>query len=544
MELGLGRFAELGGNMFSQATNVLEHVSRVVLAQLDSQGAGFPIRAFVVGPKALEGLLNAATAQENNNAITRLLAAHMRTFAADQHVEVLIRNGDILLESRIEPMVLVDKCHSRVKLKRGGIKVMVSRNTALKAAVGAKNVGQSDVRGTVFLSGDIEVAFKMDVEVDVAVGKELAYFCLGLVDKTFPVQIETHAKVWVGAKIAAADLRVEDRPFDPNMIGGGLGNLGNLLTLLTTPRPQAAAQGYLPPVMHMPVMTTNGGVYNVPVAPVPYAPAYQAGTYPINSYPTINSYTYPAATPAKNTYNAPVPFYNANYLQRRMQQTRRQIRSRLGKLLGMDSKKKKKRKKRSRRRRRRSPSQSYGAPAASYGAPLPSYGAPAQRFEKHLVFRVGVDLDAEIKHWDVDKLRILKGCDVHLFKYKVFSYCEMLQDRLTDFVTHFVTEISEDGLPVVLNGVEKFFNATVGSEIAVPLLLADEKGAILSTVFQKMDQVRLLKKDLLKDLAGLIKSTGKLVPGDPIELFADTAAVIGEAVHSGVASLRGTVKKT
>ena len=536
LELGLGRFTELGGNMLSQATNVLEHVSRVVLAQLDSQGVGFPIRAFVVGPKALEGLLNAATASENNLMITRLLAAHMRTFAADQHVEVLIRNGDILLESRIEPVVLVNKCHSRVKLKRGGIKVMVSRNTALKAAVGAKNIGQNDVRGTVFLSGDIEVAFKMDVEVDVSVGKELAYFCLGLVDKSFPVQIETHAKVWVGAKIAAADLRVEDRPFEPGAIGGGLGNLGNLLTLLTTPRPSYQPQMQM---MHlMPVMSA-GGMYGVPVQPVAYAPAYQSGGYPINSY----NY------PAQNTYNAPagvahpVPFYNAGYLQRRMQQTRRQIRSRLGKMLGMDSNMKKKRKKR-KRRRRSAQSSSYGAPTNSYGSPRPSYAAPEQRFEKHLVFRVGVDLMAEIKHWDVDKLRILKGCDVHLFKYKIFSYCNMLQDRLTDFVTHFVTEISEDGLPIVLNGVEKFFNTTVGSEIAVPLLLADEKGAILSTVFQKMDQVRLLKKDLLKDLTGLIKSTGKLVPGDPIELFADTAAVIGEAVHSGVASLRGTVKKT
>ena len=525
--------------MLSQATNILEHVSRVVLAQLDSQGAGFPIRAFVVGPKALEGLLNAATASENNLMITRLLAAHMRTFAADQHVEVLIRNGDILLESHIEPVVLVNKCHSRVKLKRGGIKVMVSRNTALKASVGAKNIGQNDVRGTVFLSGDIEVAFKMDVEVDVSVGKEVAYFCLGLLDKSFPVQIETHAKVWVGAKIAATDLRVEDRPFEPGSIGGGLGNLGNLLTLLTTPRP-----GYLPPnnghmmnhVM-MPVMQA-GSVYNVPVSTVPYAAAYQGGGYPINGF----NY------PAQNTYNAPagvahpVPFYNPQYLQRRLQQNRRQIRSRLKNLLGMDKKKKKRKKRKRRRKREAGPqSSSYGAPptSESYGAPKPSYQAPGQRHEKHLVFRVGVDLDAEIKHWDVDKLRILKGCDVHLFKYKIFSYCNMLQDRLTDFVTHFVTEISEDGLPIVLNGVEKFFNTTVGSEIAVPLLLADEKGAILSTVFQKMDQVRLLKGDLLKDLTGLIKSTGKhLLPGDPIELFADTAAVIGEAVHSGVASLR------
>ena len=531
--------------MFSQATNVLEHVSRVVLAQLDSQGAGFPIRAFVVGPKALEGLLNAATAAENNLMITRLLAAHMRTFASDQHVEVLIRNGDILLESRIDPVVLVNKCHSRVKLKRGGIKVMVSRNTALKAAVGAKNIGQTDVRGTVFLSGDIEVAFKMDVEVDVNVGKELAYFCLPLIDKTFPVQIETHAKVWVGAKIAAADLRVEDRPFDPNTIGGGLGNLGNLLTLLTTPRP-----GYLPqmnaiPMHVMPVMPA-GSVYTVPVSPVSYAAAYQGGGYPINGY----NY------PAQNTYNAPagvahpVPFYNTGYLQRRLgeriQQNRRQIRSRLRDMFGIEKKKRKKRRRRRKRSAGPQSSSSYGAPppADSYGAPKPSYGAPGQRFEKHLVFRVGVDLEAEIKHWDVDKLRILKGCDVHLFKYKIFSYCEMLQDRLTDFVTHFVTEIADDGLPIVLNGVEKFFNTTVGTEIAVPLLLADEKGAILSTVFQKMDQVRLLKKDLLKDLTGLIKTTGKLVPGDPIELVADTAAVIGEAVHAGVATLRDTVKKT
>ena len=534
--------------MFSQATNVLEHVSRVVLAQLDSQGAGFPIRAFVVGPKALEGLLNAATAAENNLMITRLLAAHMRTFASDQHVEVLIRNGDILLESRIDPVVLVNKCHSRVKLKRGGIKVMVSRNTALKAAVGAKNIGQTDVRGTVFLSGDIEVAFKMDVEVDVNVGKELAYFCLPLIDKTFPVQIETHAKIWVGAKIAVDMLRVEDRPFDPNGISGGLGNLGNLFSLLTTPRP-----GYQPPSAHGHAMMA-----------VPYAPSYQAGGYPVNgfTYPAQNTFTGPAGNlmvvrPVLFNNGNNVLFNNGNNVNNGnnegffagMRGRYRETRARLRDMLGMNRKKRRKRRK---RRRRDAPSSSYGAPSPSYGAPSPSYGAPSpsygapkptygapeQRLEKHLVFRVGVDLAAEIRHFDVHRLKILKGCDVHFLKIKVYSYCEALSDKLTDFVGHFVTEISDDGLPIVLDGVEKFFNTTIGSEVAVPLLLADEKGAILSTVFQKMDQVRLLKKDLLKDLTALIKSTGKLVPGDPIELFADTAAVIGEAVHSGVASLK------
>ena len=520
LELGLGAATELGGNMLSQASNILEHVSRVVLAQLDSQGAGFPIRAFVLGPAALEGILNKAVKVENNIMITRLLAAHMRTFASDRQVEVLIRNGDILLESHIEPTFLINKCHSRVKLKRGGIKVMVSRNTALKANVGVKNFGQSDVRGTVFLSGDIDVTFKMDVQVDVSVGKELAYFCLPLVDKTFPVQIETQAKIWVGAKIGVDMLRVEDRPFDPNGISGGLGNLGNLFSLLTTPRP-----GYHPP--------PPGHVMMVPVA---YAPSYQS------YYPTVNGYTYPA----QNIYTArgpaahvarPVPFNNVNNnnngggLLAGVRGRYRQTRTRLRGMLGMNRKKRKRR----RRKKREAVSETYGAPKPTYGAPKPSYGP---NLEKHLVFRVGVDLAAEIRHFDVHKLKILKGCDVHIFKYKVYSYCEALSEKLVDFVTHFVTEISDDGLPIVLNGVEKFFNTTIGSEVAVPLLLADEKGAILSTVFQKMDQVRLLKKDLLKDLTALIKSTGKLVPGDPIELFADTAAVIGEAVHSGVASLK------
>ena len=49
------------------------------------------------------------------------------------------------------------------------------------------------------------------------------------------------------------------------------------------------------------------------------------------------------------------------------------------------------------------------------------------------------------------------------------------------------------------------FPFSIGDEVAIPLLLADEKEAIVDSLVQKANHIASLKADLVGDLAGLVR---------------------------------------
>jgi hypothetical protein len=496
LELDAGAGAEFVGGIIGQSAAVIEQVSRVILAQFDRQGLGFPIRAFVVGPAALQGLVDAGSALEHDLMVTRLITAHLVAFAQDRNIEVLVSNGDVLLETAIGPATLSDHCSATVKLKAGKAQAKVLRTTALKASGGFGGLAQTNMRGTIFLGGEIDLAMYLNAEATAQFGKKIFHTCLPSYDKSFPFQIETQGKVWVGLRVYVSNVKIEERNYDPN----GL----NLLLPFTTPRP--GSRPLSPGVLGIPGYPLPAGGAGYYPAPYPFNGAAPGGVYAGYGAPGV---VYPG-------YGAPgygAPGYGAPGFGRREGTSGTSLRTRIRDRI---------RSFRGRKRRKRQ------TLSAEYGAP--SYSAPATgRTEKFLVFKIKINVDAEIKHWDVDRFQ-LKGCHVKFLGFKVFDYCAPAQTRIASAVTRFATEFAEKGLPPLIDAVEYIFNTAIGSEIAIPLLLADENAAILSTIFQKVDAVSRLKADLLKDLGKLVK-THNLLPSDPIEFFADTASVFGEVIQ-------------
>ena len=49
-----------------------------------------------------------------------------------------------------------------------------------------------------------------------------------------------------------------------------------------------------------------------------------------------------------------------------------------------------------------------------------------------------------------------------------------------------------------------FLKVRIGDEVAIPLLLADEKEALVESLVQKANNIASLKADLIGDLSGLV----------------------------------------
>ena len=50
----------------------------------------------------------------------------------------------------------------------------------------------------------------------------------------------------------------------------------------------------------------------------------------------------------------------------------------------------------------------------------------------------------------------------------------------------------------------QFLKVRIGDEVAIPLLLADEKEALVESLVQKANNIASLKADLIGDLSGLV----------------------------------------
>ena len=53
--------------------------------------------------------------------------------------------------------------------------------------------------------------------------------------------------------------------------------------------------------------------------------------------------------------------------------------------------------------------------------------------------------------------------------------------------------------------MENYLKVKIGDEVAIPLLLADEKEALVDSLVQKANQIAGLKADLVGDLSNLVR---------------------------------------
>ena len=61
-------------------------------------------------------------------------------------------------------------------------------------------------------------------------------------------------------------------------------------------------------------------------------------------------------------------------------------------------------------------------------------------------------------------------------------------------------DFSSIHMPALLRRVERLIRARTGQEVAIPLLLAEEKEALVQTMMAKVGAVAALKGDLARDL--------------------------------------------
>ena len=72
----------------------------------------------------------------------------------------------------------------------------------------------------------------------------------------------------------------------------------------------------------------------------------------------------------------------------------------------------------------------------------------------YLVFKIKIDLDANIKHFYVDRVK-LQNCDVKFLGLKLFSYCGLIEKTVKESAEKYVRKFNVFKLPKILNRIEE-----------------------------------------------------------------------------------------
>lgn len=379
------------------------------MAEFDEKGYGFPIRALVLGPKAFKALLNPRVARDNDALVTKIINLKLKEFIEATHGSLIVKNGEVLVETRTDPTGIIRSCEADIRSGYGRAEVKVRRTSHLTTATGLAN-SDDKLKATVFVGGDIDVTMKLNAMLNAKLGKSFFGKCFTKYKSEFPTQIYSRARVWMGARIFATDVRIEKRAYDPKNPIPNLPSpveIGNILDSLKS------SQKYNHGQQHH-----NHQTYN------PHQRSYQ------HSKPKSHSHQHQHP----NSYQ----------------------------------------------------------------------DAPALKTEQHLVFKIKLKLDARIKRWDVDHIGIT-NCQIKVLGLKVVSFCGAIRQMIRDYVSESNWKLNEIEMPRMLRQFERMLRYRFGDEIAIPLLLAEEKSEIVETLMQKADNVAKLKGDLVKDLSGVAK---------------------------------------
>lgn len=286
----------------------------------------------------------------NNELVTKLLTRHLREFVDSATTYVTVQGGEVILDTHAPPKEIVNEC--RATVRSGPVKsvVKVQKSSILKSAtqISAKD----DMwKASLFLGGDIDVTLKAHAHIKTRLGKQFFNRCLTKYRNYFPLHILARGSVWVGAKVFATDVRIEERPPQPG-----------------------------------------------------HAQYYEPGKMP----ETLS----------------------------------------------------------------------------------------------YLIFKFQIELNARIKKWSLDHLGI-RGCEVKFLGLTIISFCGQIRRTVRDYASRFTRDFSSIHMPNLLDRIERLLHQRVGDEIAIPLLLVDNKQEFVFTLIEKASNVARLKGDLIEDLTVL-----------------------------------------
>jgi hypothetical protein len=113
-------------------------------------------------------------------------------------------------------------------------------------------------------------------------------------------------------------------------------------------------------------------------------------------------------------------------------------------------------------------------------------------------------LEAILKTVQIEHIHV-GNCDIRFGGLRVFSYCGLIRKSINEAVQQIASDLNEIHAPQILRQLESILHYRVGDEIAIPLLLADKKGALVHSLLEKATSIASLKADLVSDLADVVE---------------------------------------
>lgn len=118
----------------------------------------------------------------------------------------------------------------------------------------------------------------------------------------------------------------------------------------------------------------------------------------------------------------------------------------------------------------------------------------------YLIFKIHIQLFGDIHQFVVEHVDV-QNCDLKILGLKVFSFCKLIRRMLKMETERLARKFNALTGPRILKHIENMLHYRLGDYVYVPLLVADETAALLTTLIEKTEQVSKFKSHLINDLS-------------------------------------------
>ena len=148
---------------------------RNVIANFDKSGLGFPIQKFILGPQALKMF----GSRQNSELVSYILSQKLYNYLANSQISIEVKNGEAILEARMPPLNIVDRCDISLSAAPAYLRGTVKRSTYLKAGgefSGLLHVG--DPTKAAIFTGHVDFDMRLNTAVRARLGKPFFKVCI------------------------------------------------------------------------------------------------------------------------------------------------------------------------------------------------------------------------------------------------------------------------------------------------------------------------------------------------------------------------------
>ena len=109
----------------------------------------------------------------NNELVTYILSKKLYNYLANGHFSIEMKNGEAMLEARMPPLTIVDRCDISLKAAPAYLKGTVKRSTFLKAGgeFGGLLGGKKEPLGAAIFEGYVDFDMRLNTAVRARLGK-------------------------------------------------------------------------------------------------------------------------------------------------------------------------------------------------------------------------------------------------------------------------------------------------------------------------------------------------------------------------------------